>query len=111
MDIESTYFCGIVSQRSYGVCHAIEFGHAYIGTTTETVFRFEGMPYSLAFGTGIKTVVDVNGNEYAVSFAEALSMSHTNPPHVEMSNTVTRTRLSPHMWDVEITFSNTTSGL
>lgn len=96
-------FAGLKSQRQYGVCHAIDWTGVHTGTTTEKVFLFTGLSRADAFSTATYIVTDVGGTQYTVSFQDAISMSATNPPHVDASNAVTRTRTAPGLWDVEIT--------
>lgn len=107
----SDFFCGKVSERKSSVCHAIEWGRAYIGTSTEKIYRFEGVPLSLVPSGGSQTVTDASGNSFTVSFDNSMTMSSTNPPHVETQNDVTVTKRSIHLYDIEVRNLNVTDGI
>ena len=105
------FFCGRISYRKSAICHAIEWGHAYVGTATESVYKFEGVPASLVPSSGSGQYTDAGGNSFTVSFVDSMTMSQTNPPHCASSNMVNITKRSIHLYDITVTAYTCTDGL
>lgn len=105
------FFAGRTSVRTSSVCHAVEWGHAYVGTATEQTFRFEGVPGSLLPSSDTSgSYTDACGQTYSVSFANSMTMSATRPPHTASSNAVSITKRSIHLYDIEVVNYTCTDG-
>lgn len=110
-------FAGTVEQSDYTQVYDFEYGTYGNGTTgvsgsyrnlvtakvTERAFRFQGLSYANAHATDSQTVKDAAGNSWTVPFASSLRDGSTGSRVFEVySCTVTRTRMSPLLWEVTV---------
>lgn len=74
----------------------------YVGSFVESVFVFEGVPNSLVPSSGSVNCTDASGNQYTVSFDDAVTVVGTQM-FESLSNKVDKENISPHLWRVVVT--------
>lgn len=113
----NAYYCGCQSKRSYSQVVNMEFAPSYyldgkpmgffrvlyISDCYEETYVFEGVPESLKDATGPVTVTDVDGSHTLNLSNSVVDGSTGTAVIIKESVSVRRTRMSPHMWRIEVT--------
>lgn len=111
------YYCGCQSKRSYSQVVHMEFTPSYylngkpmgffrilyVSDCYEETYLFEGVPDSLKDTTGSVTVADVGGSHTLSLSNSVVDGSTGTAVLIKETVSVRRTRMSPHMWRIEVT--------
>ena len=76
----------------------------YSAKVEEEVFRFVGLTYGAAHSTETVRVADVGGKQYDVQLASKIVDGSSGTAYFEKEAVVVnRSRMSPHLWALEVT--------
>ena len=76
----------------------------YSAKVVEETFRFVGLTYGAAHDTGSVRVTDVGGKQYDVQLDSSIVDGSSGTAYFENEAVVvSRSRMSPHLWALEVT--------